>query len=416
MAWIFSFLTLVGLNFGIWTIIGFIRFLTSAPKKYFISSENIQNKILPRQVAAIIPAHNEELTIGKTIKSLKKILPAKNIYVGSDASTDATVKIVKKLGANVLDIFPNKGKAGVLAYLIKYFNLTKKYKAIIIIDADTQIGKKYLKKALPLFNDGKVVAIAAHACSKWNPHLKPQMAFFYSAYRIRLYRILQSVMRYGQTWKYTNVTSIVPGFSSIYRSEVLEKIKIDAPGLIIEDYNMTFEIHHKNLGKIDYSPQVYSFTQDPLSLKDYINQIKRWNLGFWQTVRHHGVWFSFFWLALAVIILEMLFYSFFLLTLPLWLLILSFNCFHPLVFPFSFDFFNFFTISQLSLMDIFIGVWLTDYIITFWVAFYERKPILLFYGIGFPLLRYIDAFWFLYTLPLAFITKSDGRWKSPKRK
>lgn len=45
----------------------------------------------------------------------------------------------------------------------------------------------------------------------------------------------------------------------------------------------------------------------------------------------------------------------------------------------------------------------------------DRKPILLFYGFGFIVLRWVDSFLFLITLPRAFISTSDGRWVSPRR-
>lgn len=371
------------------------------------------SKVNINEVAAIIPAHNEEATIGKTLKSLKKIMPAKNIYVGSDASTDNTVEIVKNFGCNVFDINPNKGKANVLTFLINHYELTKKYKAVIIVDADSEVDENYLKNSLPLFEDPKIVAVAAHAMSKWVDHWPPRADMIYTAYRVRLYRVLQAVFRYGQTWKHANVSMIIPGFASMYRTSVLPHININAMGLIIEDYNMTFELHHKNLGMIGYSPAVKGYSQDPLSFKDYFKQIKRWNLGFWQTIKKHGFWNSFFWISMSFYIFEILFFGAFLLIVPLFFLWFFVNSFEPILLPFTVPFLNFNTISFL---DIIIGVFIIDYLITIFVSFYEKKPILLAYGLLFIILRYIDAFVLFYTIPLAFTTKSDGRWVSPKRK
>ena len=363
-------------------------------------------------LAAIIPAHNEEVTIAKTINSLKKVMPLANVYVGSDASTDNTVTIVKALGARVADIWPNKGKAGVLTHLLSHFDLLRRYQAVLIIDADSEVDGNFLENALPLFCDPRVAAVAAHVKSKWTDHWPPRAAMLYSAYRVRLYRIIQAVQRYGQTWKYTNVTAIIPGFSSIYRVSALKRIKIDAPGLIIEDYNMTFEVHHQKLGRVAYTPAAFSYSQDPLSFKDYYKQVKRWNLGFWQTVRRHGYWPGFFWLTIGLFMAEMAFFSLFLLTLPLILITFIVNSFEPLVLPFTVPVVG---LTTIRFWDFLIGFFLIDYAITAGVARYEKKPILLWYGLAFLFLRYIDAFLFLYTLPLAFYVKSDGRWVSPKR-
>lgn len=371
------------------------------------------SKVNINEVAAIIPAHNEEHTIGSTLRSLKKVMPAKNIYVGSDHSSDRTVEIAQEYGCNVFDISPNIGKANVLDFLIRHYDIVKRYKAVIIVDADSEIDDNYLKNSLPLFDDPNIAAIAAHAMSKWTDHWPPRRDMIYAAYRIRLYRVLQAVFRYGQTWKHANVSMIVPGFASIYRTSVLPHIDINAPGLIIEDYNMTFEIHHKKLGIIAYSPAVKGYSRDPLNLRDYFKQIKRWNLGFWQTIKRHNVWKSFFWLSLSLYILEMILFGAFLLIVPLFFFYFIANSFEPLTLPFIIPFLE---IDSLSFIDILIGVFLVDYLITIIVSLYEKKPILLIYGLLFIFLRYLDAIVLFYTVPLALTAHSDGRWVSPERK
>jgi len=364
-------------------------------------------RIAPREVAAIIPAHNEEVSLARTIKALKKIFPQQNIYIGSDASTDQTLEIARAHAVHAVDIQPNRGKAGVLLYLIGYYRLLDRYKAIMIVDADSEIDEHYLERALPLFEDPEVVAVAGHAVSKWKEHWPPKWSMFFTAYRVRLYRVLQAIMRYGQTWKYTNVTSIVPGFASIYRTSVLSRIYITAPGLIIEDFNMTFELYHKKLGKVAYTPRAFGIAQDPHTLFDYMNQVKRWNLGLWQTVRRHGFWPSLFWASLGPFLIEMLLYSIFLVFLPFLFLWFFLNSFQPFPLPFL-D-------IQLRFIDLIIGVFVIDYLLTCLIAFIEKKPILLLYGFGFIILRFVDTVLFLYTLPLAFLIKSEGKWASPER-
>lgn len=363
-------------------------------------------------VAVIIPAHNEELSIGTTLTTLLTMIPGKNIYVGSDNSKDRTAEVVGMYGCNVAEITPNKGKAGVLSHLITHFNLLEKYKIIMIVDADVEIDPQYLTRALPLFENPAIAAVAGHAASRWQPHIIPQASQFFSAYRVRLYRIFQIFMKYGQTSHYANVTTIVPGFASMYRSSALAQINITPPGLIIEDFNMTFEVHHKRLGKIGYDPGAVGVTQDPFTLRDYIRQVKRWNLGFWQTVRYHGVWPSVFWASLGFFMLELFFFSLFLLAMPLLLIYFISHSFDPIMihlWPGGWAY-------QLSLLDVFFGVFIIDYAITLIVALIEKKPPLIWYGLGFIFLRYVDAVMLLYTIPLSFSTKSTGSWVSPERR
>jgi|GEM_PF-1058491 len=367
-------------------------------------------RIIPAEVAAIVPARNEEKSIAKTILSLKKVMAPENIYIGSDASTDKTVEIARALGVNVFDIQPNRGKANVLAYLIDENKLCDRYKAVMIVDADTEIAPDYLEKALPLFDDTDIVAVAVHAVAKLEGVHRLNTAGLIHSYRVRFYRIFQATIRYAQTWKYLNTTPIVPGFASIYRTTALRHISVNTPGLAIEDFNMTFELYHKKLGKVAYSPDVRGVAVDPLTLKDYYKQMKRWNLGLWQTIFHHGVWPSLFSTSLVAFLIELFFASIFTMLLPfliLALFIVPGNAIHaPLILGFSF-----FDVTLFGVAIFFIF----DYLMTVLVALYEKKSILLLDGFAFFILRYIDAFTFLYTLPLALLTKSDGKWESPKR-
>ncbi|MGI9305661.1 MAG: glycosyltransferase [Gammaproteobacteria bacterium] len=361
-------------------------------------------------VAVVIAAHNEQESIPLCLDALLGIVPAENIFVGSDGSTDATVAAARTRKCNVLDIQPNAGKARALKRVIDHFEICRRYKVTLIMDADSEVDKNYLRRALPLFSDPAVAAVAGHANPKWFHHVLPRWAMFFIAYRIRLYKLTQALLRYGQTWKHSNVSFIVPGFASMYRCSALEKINITAPGLIIEDFNMTFELHHKRLGKIAYSPAIRCVCEDPHSLRDYAKQVKRWYLGFWQTVRQHGFWPSFFWLALATFIFEMLLQSLVFLLVPVivvWFLLISsdpVSLWLPLL-----------GATSIGLPDVLIGVFVADYLLTVLIAALERKPLLLFYGFGFVFLRVLDAFLFVFTLPLGFLVKSDGTWASPSR-
>jgi cellulose synthase/poly-beta-1,6-N-acetylglucosamine synthase-like glycosyltransferase len=365
----------------------------------------------PREVCSLTAAHNEELTIGHTLASLKRILPAENMYVASDASTDRTVSIVREAGAYVLDIWPNKGKANALVHAITMFKLLDHYKAIMIVDADSEVGEQYLEYALPFFDDPKTAAVAVHAMSKWRPHMFPERRLFYTAYRVRLYRVLQAIFRYGQTWGRMGLTPIIPGFASIYRTSVVRELEINAPGLVIEDFNMTFEVHRKKLGRIAYSPRVNAASQDPMRLKDYMKQVKRWNLGFWQTVFKNGVWRSVFWLTLGAFLLELVIVSLLSLALPLFAALLIFDP-HAIEIPLPFPPFS----MRLTFLVIGLGFLISDILVTIIVALYERKPVLILYAPGFIVLRYIDTFLFLSTFFLALRkTKATGIWTSPKR-
>src|SRR5690606_29605945 len=68
----------------------------------------------------------------------------------------------------------------------------------------------------------------------------------------------------------------------------------------------TRKIHHRRLGKIGFRPAAHATTQDPDNLPDSYRQVLRWHLGFWQTLRRHGLWRSGFCAALVLFVAEML--------------------------------------------------------------------------------------------------------------
>jgi poly-beta-1,6-N-acetyl-D-glucosamine synthase len=367
-------------------------------------------RLAPRDVAVLIAAHDEEDSLPTCLAALAELVPRDHVFVGSDGSTDGTVELARAWGANVLDIQPNGGKAQALQRTIDHFAICDRFEVVLIADADARPDRHYLDHALGLFDDPEVVAVAGHAIPHWCRHWVPRWSMFFAAYRTRLYRVLQALLRYGQTWGRANVSYIIPGFSSMYRTRVLPHLDLAAPGLAVEDFNMTFAIHHHRLGRIAYTPRALSVSQEAYWFRDYWKQVTRWYLGFWQTVRRHGVWLGGFWLSLGVLILEMLVQSVVFVALPVILIWFASQAGEPLALglPVMGE-------LQIRAIDVAIGVFVADYAVTAIVAITDRKPILLFYGFGFVVLRWVDSFLFLFTLPRAFLTTSDGRWVSPRR-
>lgn len=65
-------------------------------------------------VTAIIPAYNEEKTIGNVLNVISKSSLINEIIVVSDGSWDNTVNIAKKYGVKVIDLKDNIGKGGAI--------------------------------------------------------------------------------------------------------------------------------------------------------------------------------------------------------------------------------------------------------------------------------------------------------------
>ena len=176
----------------------------------------------------------------------------------------------------------------------------------MLLDADTRLDPGYFEAALPLFDDPDVVAVAGCAHSNWHTPGLSFLGRLVTAHRSRIYALTQRLLKYGQTWRRTNATHIVPGFASLYRTTVLPRITINPLGLVIEDFNMTFEVYRKRLGRIGFTLAAKAVTQDPDTVHDYVKQTKRWALGLWQTVRRHRLHLDRFSAMLSLLLLELL--------------------------------------------------------------------------------------------------------------
>ncbi|WP_314214835.1 glycosyltransferase [Pseudarthrobacter equi] len=373
-------------------------------------------RILPSHVAVLVAAHNEALVINETIRAASRLVPRRNIHVVSDMSTDNTAQLARAAGVKVLELEPNRGKAGALAAGIAHFDLCRRFKVVMLLDADTRPTEDYLRTGLPLFADPTVVAVAGRAKSIMDPPSPTAMGRFLVAYRERLYIVVQLLLKYGQAARGANVVSIVPGFASMYRTSALQEIDVVAPGLVIEDFNMTFEIHARKLGRIAFHPSAaVAYTQDPDRLQDYMKQVRRWILGFWQTVRRHRKQTGRFWLVLATYIFELLMSCvFFVLLLPVFLVSL-FAAIQVTAFGSDWDVAVFLS-GLLRPQDVLIGVLLPDFLLTILAAVSLRKPGILLMAPLFPLMRILDAFLCLQVLPKAFSSASTGTWVSPARR
>jgi poly-beta-1,6-N-acetyl-D-glucosamine synthase len=419
IAFIVVVVLVLGVNFTLWGMLGLVRVVDD---HVFRRLSKGVRRMLPSEraldvtdVALLIPAHNEELVLGRTVASAAELLPVENIYVVSDGSEDATELVAREMGVTVLPLAPARGKASALTAGLRSFDLGSRYKVVLLLDADTELSRDYFTRGLKQFADPSVVAVAGATTTDWDRHKGSLLSRFVLAYRDRVYILTQLLQKFGQSWSRMNVVHIVPGAASMYRVEALDHIELDAPGLVIEDFNMTFEVHAKRLGRIAFHPGALAYTQDPDTLRDYARQVRRWGLGFWQTVRRHGFWASRFSLALVLTVFELLMSALFFVSLPLVMLGLGLDALVGDAFPVLDEPAAFLTQAYDPKL-LLLAVVLPDYALTVFVALVQRRPQYLLLGVGFLGMRVLDAATALYTLPLAWARRSSGRWVSPTRR
>ncbi|MBF0487724.1 MAG: glycosyltransferase family 2 protein [Nitrospirae bacterium] len=107
----------------------------------------------------IIPAFNEEKSIGEVIAKIRQAPLEADILVVSDGSTDNTAAISMRLGAHVINHAFNLGYGGALQSGFR-FALNKNYDMVITMDADGQHDPAYIRNLLEAkVRDGANVVI-----------------------------------------------------------------------------------------------------------------------------------------------------------------------------------------------------------------------------------------------------------------
>lgn len=89
------------------------------------------------RVLVVMPAYNEEESLGSTIASIRGALPGVRIVVISDCSTDRTAVVAAESGAAVVELPCNLGYGGAVQAGFKYA-LAEGHEFIIQMDGDGQ--------------------------------------------------------------------------------------------------------------------------------------------------------------------------------------------------------------------------------------------------------------------------------------
>ena len=121
------------------------------------------NKKVTNVLSIVIPVHNEEKSIKKTIEEIRKVLNENNInktteiIVVNDGSSDKTKDIVLSLDVKVID---NATKRG-YGYSLKKGILAAKNDIVVIIDGDLTYPFNYLNEMLSKKKEGYDMVIGA---------------------------------------------------------------------------------------------------------------------------------------------------------------------------------------------------------------------------------------------------------------
>ena len=169
------------------------------------------------KILCIIPAHNEEKNITKTINSVKKYI--EDILVIDDGSQDQTAKLAKQAGAKVISHIKNRGQGAALETGNEYAR-RQNYEVVVHFDADGQFLAKEIPEILePITQNAYTVSFGSRFLGK-----ESNMPWFKKHIIMRLAKAMNYIFLGVKT------TDPQSGFRAMNK-EALEKIKIENDGM-----------------------------------------------------------------------------------------------------------------------------------------------------------------------------------------
>lgn len=106
------------------------------------------------EITALIPAYNEEDSIGQTIEALKSLDLINNIVVVDDGSTDKTAELAERVGAKLVRLRKNVGKGDALNTALSNPVLGS-FDALLLIDGDVGETAREASKLIQPIMDGR---------------------------------------------------------------------------------------------------------------------------------------------------------------------------------------------------------------------------------------------------------------------
>ncbi len=221
-------------------------------------------------VSVIIPAYNEERTIGECLRSVLGMdYPSFEVIVINDGSADRTRQIVEEIRARssvplTLINQQNKGKGAALNAGLALAH----GEFYASLDADSVVEPSILKKLLPYFVDENVASVLPLLKIK-DPKNVLQRIQRYEYIINMFHKILNSML---------DAVHVTPGPFSVYRTSIVKQLGCYDEHNMTEDLEIAYRIQ-KHHYQIIQTTESAAYTIPPDNLRDLYYQRNRWYKG-----------------------------------------------------------------------------------------------------------------------------------------
>jgi len=228
----------------------------------------------PVTFTVIVPAHNEERVIAKTLSALELARsPGVEVIVVDDGSRDATAEIAGSFPVRVI----SQARAGKAAALNTGIAAARG-EVIVVLDADTVLDPDFLDAVAPHFADPSVGAVAGNVKVGNRRTLLARLQALEYIVSLDLDRRTQDVL---------GVVAVVPGAAGAFRRAALVDVGGFPAETLVEDADLTIALL-RGRWRIHYEPAALSWTEAPETVGDVLRQRRRWAYGNVEVLAKHA--------------------------------------------------------------------------------------------------------------------------------
>ncbi|MGW6225538.1 glycosyltransferase family 2 protein [Cellulosimicrobium cellulans] len=245
------------------------------------------NETLRARVTVVVPAHDEEAALPRTLTSVaSQTLRPERVLVVSDNSTDRTTEVARSLGADTMETVDNTArKAGALDQALRAVDTP----LVLVLDADTTIAPTFVEEGVRLLEADPGLGAVGGVFQGEGPRGLLQWC------QANEYR------RYAEQIDVTGRTAVLTGTAALLRTDALRAVA-DARGVrlpgrhgdvydrgaITEDSELTLAL--RSLGYRLASPVSMTCTTELMpTWGDLHRQRVRWYKGMLDNLRAYGL-------------------------------------------------------------------------------------------------------------------------------
>ncbi len=228
------------------------------------------------RISVLIPCHNEEKSIQKCVEScLQQTRKFDEVIVINDGSTDLSKGILAEFGDQI-QVVNLKRATGNKSYAQQRGLHIVTGDVFVATDGDGMLDRHFAEEVEKTMADPKIMAVGGY--------VKSLPINWLTACRAYEYFIGHNFHKLAQ--HYLNFMFVIPGAAGAFRTRAFRSFIQFDHDTITEDLDFTYKLNKMSAG-IAYNRKCIVYTQDPTTLSQYVNQMRRWYGGGFQNLRKH---------------------------------------------------------------------------------------------------------------------------------